>query len=142
MPTERDHRDVLKVLQQEERFLKSGGYDRPPAVRGEGPTLIFQDSPSCPNYGTGTHSIPCQECALTVLVSANGLKEKIPCRHIRLNNAGETVEMLYRWRTLAETKKILADWLALTIVKLANKGYLRHRKIPKTGPPYHVPDST
>ena len=48
MHDNRDGRDLLEVLQQEERFLKSGGYDRPPLSRNDGPTLIFQDSPVAP----------------------------------------------------------------------------------------------
>jgi hypothetical protein len=79
---------------------------------------------------------------LTALVPASGLKERIPCRHIPLNNAGETVEMLYRWRTLAETKKILADWLSQTMMKLIHQQYLAHRKSTKPGPEYHLPEST
>src|SRR5438128_201029 len=96
----RDLRDLLQVLQGEERFLKSGGYDRPAANNLEGPTLMFQDSPSCPNHGTTTKRVPCNECVLAELIPVAGSKEQFPCRHIPLNNAGETVEMLYRRRTL------------------------------------------
>jgi hypothetical protein len=78
---------------------------------------------------------------LTALVPASGLKERVPCRHIPLNNAGETVETLYRWRTLAETKKILEDWLSRTIVKVAHQHYLRERRHKGPGEKYHVPES-
>lgn len=126
----RDLRDLLQVLQGEERFLKSGGYEKTPARHTDRPTLIFQDSPTCPNYGTTTNRIPCRECVLAELVPSGELKTAFACRHIPLNNEGETVEELYKWRTLAEAKKIVGDWLLHTILKIAQKKYLTQR----TGP--------
>jgi len=46
---------------------------------------------------------------------------KIPCRHIPLNGAGETVDNLYRWATQEETETIVANWLKATIRTLESK---------------------
>src|SRR4051812_37732221 len=92
MAAQRDERDVVKVLQMEELFLRVGGYDRPPASRPGGPSLIFQDSPACPNVGSDVKNVQCAECALIHFVPTGKKNEAVPCRHIPLNDIGETVD--------------------------------------------------
>ena len=142
MPTQRDHRDVLKVLEMEERFLRAGGYDNAPATRSAGPSLIFQDSPVCPNSGSSLRHVACTDCTLIQLVPRDKMNEPVPCRHIPLNDIGETVDTLYRWGTFEETKMILADWLRRTISEMR---FMRNRMHPEgkeSGKNIHAPEGT
>jgi hypothetical protein len=143
MATNGDSRELLQVLKTEELFLKIGGYDRPPISRPSGPSLIFQDTPACPNSGSHKHSdsrVPCSKCALIDLVPVDRRDAQVPCRHIPLNGMGETVDTLYRWGTLQETKLLLADWLKSTIEELL---FIKRAHPPESaGKNYHAPDAT
>jgi hypothetical protein len=44
--------------------------------------------------------------------------EAVPCRHIPLNEAGETVDSLYRTGTNEEIERALRQWLLTTIKRL------------------------
>jgi len=44
--------------------------------------------------------------------------EKIPCRHIPLNEQGETLDSLYRYADRRETEEAFGTWLRSTISKL------------------------
>ena len=71
----RDARDVLEVLKTELEFLESGGYGN---VRRAGwrPQFIFEDSPSCLNYGDSERWQPCSDCILIGLVPPVSRAEK------------------------------------------------------------------
>src|SRR5690242_12116481 len=60
----RSRRDLLEVLKLELEFLHNGGYRQ----FSWGPSLIFEDSPTCLNYGYSEYSRPCSVCALMQLV--------------------------------------------------------------------------
>jgi hypothetical protein len=51
-------------------------------------------------------------------VPAASRSEAIPCRHIPLNEAGETVESFYRGRNQQELEEALNAWLRATIKRL------------------------
>src|SRR5437764_233429 len=105
----KDKRNLLEVLEGELAFLDQGGYDEFMHVTESRPNLIFQDSPTCPNRNDPNHSTACSDCVLMPLVPAHKLNEKIPCRHIPLNDVGETVKTLYRWGTLEDAKLVLGN---------------------------------
>jgi hypothetical protein len=44
--------------------------------------------------------------------------EAIPCRHIPLNEAGETIDSFYRRRTQLELEEALSSWLRKRIKEL------------------------
>jgi hypothetical protein len=44
--------------------------------------------------------------------------EPIPCQHIPLNKAGETINLFYRRRTQLELEEALHAWLRTTIERL------------------------
>jgi hypothetical protein len=44
--------------------------------------------------------------------------EKVPCRHIPLNDQGDTVDSLYRWGTEDELEVALRNWLTREIEML------------------------
>jgi len=113
--------NVLDTLRLELEFLKLGLYRAPTPGR---PLLIFQDSPTCPRYGAST----CPNCALMQFVPSEGRSEPVPCHHIRLNDACETVDSLYRTGTQEELEKALRNWLTATIKRLEEE-QIQGRKI-------------
>ena len=113
----KDNRDLLDVLRLELAFLEKGGYGRSPRQPWRA-QFIFEDSPTCINYDSKEHPTPCSECVLTQFVPPERRKEQIPCRHIPLNNIGETLDNLYRWSDQAETEETIKKWLCTTIQRL------------------------
>ncbi len=108
-------RDLLEVLRLELEFLKSGGYRKSSSWR---PQFIFEDSPTCLNYGNQEQKRPCSECVLMQLVPKECREVKVPCRHIPLNEQNETVLSLYQCGTPEELETALGEWLMNTIQKL------------------------
>ena len=93
-----DNRDVLELLKSELAFLQKGGYRQ--SLRAPWrPQFIFEDSPTCINYGRKQRFLPCSECALLQFVPPDCREEAIPCRHISLNAEGYTIDTYYRMGT-------------------------------------------
>ncbi len=113
----RDSRDLLEVLKSELNFLEKGGYGRSPRAPWK-PQLIFEDSPSCMNFDSPDDRQPCNDCILMQLVPPEQRSEKIPCRHIPLTKAGDTVDFYYRWGTHQELEEALANWLRAAIQRV------------------------
>ena len=67
-------RDLLEVLRLELEFLKGGGYRKWSSWR---PQILFEDSPTCQNYGDPERKRPCSDCVLMSLVPA-GFREGNP----------------------------------------------------------------
>jgi hypothetical protein len=109
-----NRRDLLDVLRKELEFLEQGGY-RKPSWR---PQFIFEDSPTCLNFGDPHRSTPCSECPLMRFVPADRREEKVPCRHIKIDGSGRTIETLYRTATQEETEAAVKSWLEKTIQRL------------------------
>jgi NDP-sugar pyrophosphorylase family protein len=66
------------------------------------------------NYAQATRE-PCSRCVLMELVPAESRWEKVPCRHIPLNMAGETIDYFYQCGTPEELEKAMESWLRQTI---------------------------
>jgi hypothetical protein len=109
-----DERRLREVLKAELEFLNRGGY-REPSWR---PQFIFEDSPTCLNYGREAGRKPCSECVLMQLVPREKRSEKVPCRFIPLNDRGDTVESTYRLATQEELESAVRNWLTHEIEKL------------------------
>ena len=109
-----DTRDLLAILRSELTFVEQGGYGRTHA-RGWWPTLIFEDSPACPNYNDRSRPQPCSECALLQLVPESKRSEPSPCRFIPITAEGETIEDFYRFGTQQELEAALKRWLRVKI---------------------------
>ncbi len=60
----------------------------------------------------------CTECLLIQFVPPEHRGQKIPCRHIPLNEAEETTDSLYRTGTQGELEEALGSWLRATIKRL------------------------
>ena len=78
-----ENRDALEILKSELSFLENGGYRESPRTTWR-PQLIFEDSPTCLNYGSRQRLLPCSECVLMAFVPEDCRGERIPCRHISL----------------------------------------------------------
>lgn len=115
MPT--DDRRLLTVLRSELEFLQKGGY-RKTARAPWRPHFIFQDSPTCLNFDPTAKPRDCADCVLMQLVPAADAEKKVPCRFIRLNEAGETIDSLYRYGNHDELEAALTKWLKDAIQKL------------------------
>src|SRR5205809_2144158 len=89
----KDDRDILELLKDELAFIQKGGYGR--SVRTPWlPKSIFQDSLSCLNYGYPYRAHPCSECHLLDFVPPEDRSQIVPCHHIPLDKAGDTIEEL------------------------------------------------
>jgi len=113
----KDNRDLLEILKFELRFLEDGGYGRSPQAPRR-PPLVFEDSLSCMNFNSLEDRSPCSTCQLMQFVPANRASEEIPCRHIPLNSAGQTLASLYDSANQQEIEEVLGNWLRATIQRL------------------------
>ena len=115
----KDDRDLLEILKFELLFLQKGGYGR---LRSRGASwrapLIFEDSPICMNCDAREDCAPCSECLLMQFVPAERQSEKIPCRYVPLDAAGQTLDTLYAYGTQLEIEQALETWLKTTIHRL------------------------
>jgi hypothetical protein len=114
----------LSTLKHELEFLDRGGYRIPigsrqplfcmeTSVEWRQP-LIFEDSPSCPKKRYCACD-PEGDCVLMSLAPIEHRHDATPCRHIPLNESGETIESLYRAGTNKEIEAALRNWLVKTI---------------------------
>jgi len=105
-----DDRDTLEVLKAELNFVEKGGYGR--LVKTPWlPPSIFQDSPSCLNFGQLQRTHPCSECLLLDFVPPEARSEDVPCHHIQLNAKGETINELEWKEDQSQTEETLKKWL-------------------------------
>jgi hypothetical protein len=109
--------DLLDVLKKELEFVEKGGYKNPRRAAWR-PQFMFQDSPSCLNFEVSQSLKPCSECALMQLVPEGSQQKNVPCRHIPLNEQGDTLEFLYRSGTDKEIEITFTHWLKSTIARL------------------------
>jgi hypothetical protein len=105
--------NTLRTLRHELDFVENGGYRMPLGWR---PPLVFEDSPTCPKERRSTCSHT--DCVLMSFVPTECHYETVPCRHIPLNEAGETIDSLYRMGTNEEIEEALRDWLVKIINRL------------------------
>lgn len=112
-----ENRDILEVLKFELKFLEDGGYGRSPHSPWRAPA-IFEDSPVCPNFCDPARPHPCDSCLLDQFVPENHKSEAAPCRFIRLNNEGQSVDDFYRTGSQVELESALAAWLRAQISKI------------------------
>jgi hypothetical protein len=112
-----DDRDVLETLKFELRFLEDGGYGRRPTQAWR-PPLVIEDSPTCLNFNMPERPHPCSECFLIQFVPQDKKDLPSPCRHIPLDEKGQTIDTLCRTASQAELEEIYGGWLRRTIRQL------------------------
>jgi hypothetical protein len=115
-----DHKDTLDVLKSELAFIEHGGYGR--SVRTPWrPTSIFLDSPSCLNFSDPQRSHPCEECLLMNFVPPERRDAGLPCHHIPLTTAGDTVHSAAGWADQSELEEAVKGWLRRSIIQLEQR---------------------
>lgn len=112
-----DDRDVLELLKDELVFIEKGGYGRPVRKAWKA-TSAFEDSLTCINFGDPARSHPCNECRLIDFVSPEHRAEPVPCHHIPLNEAGDTVEVLELADNQSKVEAAVKEWLRASIKKI------------------------
>jgi hypothetical protein len=111
---------TLQVLKDELQYVQKGGYRAPLVWRMP---LIFEDSPRCPKERCS--ACPDTDCVLMSFVPKECRYEAVPCRHIPLNEIGETLDSLYRTGTNEEIEQTLQSWLVKTIHQLEERSERR-----------------
>jgi len=101
---------LLETLRLELRFVELGLYRGSTPGR---PLSVFEDSPICPRYRADS----CTHCARMKLVPYGCRSVPVPCHHIRLNEANETIDTLCRTGTQEELEEVLR--------KLANRNHYK-----------------
>lgn len=115
--TTNDERDVLEVFKEELEFIEQGGYGRSVRTPRKA-TSVFQDSLSCLNYGYPYKAHPCSACLLTDFVPPEGRASVIPCHHIPLNEAGETIGELEMEDNQHRLEESVKSWLRAKIKEI------------------------
>jgi hypothetical protein len=131
----RDERDLLDVLKFELNFLEDGGYGRSPHTPWRRQT-VFEDSPTCPNFGDPTRPHPCAQCLLMSFVPRDLKDQASPCRHIPLTDNGETIDYFYNCGTQLELLKLeeaLAGWLCKQISRIEEHREAEHSRNNSNG---------
>lgn len=105
-----DERDILELLKEELDFIEKGGYGRSVRTPWK-PTSAFQDSLTCLNYASPQRLHPCSECRLIDFVSSDQRDTEIPCHHIPLDEAGETIADLEAEDNEAKLERTVSEWL-------------------------------
>jgi len=121
--------NVLETLRLELKLIELGLYCVP--TPGS-PLSVFEDSPICPLHGADH----CPDCGLIQFVPSESRSEPVPCHHIRLNEAGETIHSLYRTGSREELEEALRNWLTATIKRLDDEQVQTARgdgRVPKVG---------
>jgi len=114
-----DRQKLVNALKAELAFLESGGYWSVGCPSWRAP-LIFEDSPTCLRWSGKAQPSPCSECVLASFVPRDQLLETFPCRHIPLNEKGETLDSLYHLGSQEKVESAVARWLRDKISELQN----------------------
>jgi hypothetical protein len=115
-----DDRDILEVLKQERDFIAQGGYGRSVRTPWQ-PKSVFQDSPSCLNYGYPYRAHPCTECHLIDFVGSEDRSQPVPCHSIPLNEAGDTIEKFEVEGDESRMENAVKRWLDAKISQIESE---------------------
>jgi hypothetical protein len=119
--------ELLDLFKFELKFLEDGGYGRSPRT----PWLrqfVFEDSPTCPNFGDPARPQPCTECPLMSFVPSELRDQVSPCRLIPLTDKGETIDYFYRCGTQLELEEAVASWLRKQISQIEQQREAEHSR--------------
>jgi len=112
-----DDRDILELLKDELVFIEKGGYVRSVHTPWK-LNSTFQESATCLNYGYPYRAHPCSECHLLDFVAPEHRSEMVPCHHITLDAAGDTVKDLEADDNESRLARKVSDWLRTKIKEL------------------------
>lgn len=112
--------ETLQRLKAQLDFIEAGRYRQSSRTPWR-PPAVFLDSPTCLNFGTSYGVHPCDECVLMRFVPAERRKASIPCHHIPLTEAGDTVKSVEAWADQDELEDLVKAWLRRTIALLEQR---------------------
>jgi hypothetical protein len=127
-----DDRDILELLKEELDFVEKGGYGRSVRTPWQRKS-IFQDSLTCINFGYPYRAHPCSECHLLDFVRPGEEISEIPCHHIPLNEAGETIDDLEAKDNEALLERNVRNWLRARIKGIEEERAAQHSREPAGG---------
>jgi hypothetical protein len=137
--TQKRQEALLNALKLQLQFCEEGGYQtlrgRLPARASENDPMampireqpkrelrrefsVFQDSPSCLNYGLREREHSCSRCWLLDFVPEERRTEAVPCHHIPLNERGTTVASLGGPADAPDLQQAVRAWLRQMIQQL------------------------
>lgn len=117
MSTNADDSKVLAYLKAQLDFIEKGGYRIPDNALWR-PPAMFLDSPTCLNYRACHATRLCGACILMQFVPQERSSATIPCHHIPLTEAGETVASAEGWADQQELEGLIKGWLRNAIAQL------------------------
>jgi hypothetical protein len=110
--------EIVEKLKLELNILQDGGYGRSVRTPNVEP-IYLRDSVTCLNFGReDSEREPCYQCFLMDFVPAERAGRELPCHHIPLNDAGETVASLRGSGDKDRLEQALKEWLTTTIQRL------------------------
>jgi hypothetical protein len=110
--------EIVDKLKLELNVLQDGGYGRSVRTPRVEP-LYLRDSVTCLNFGREEEERePCYHCFLMDFVPADHAGRELPCHHIPLNDAGDTIASLQERGDKDLLEQVLREWLATTIKRL------------------------
>lgn len=112
-----EQRGILEKLKAQLDFLEKGGYRIPDNALWR-PPAMFLDSPTCLHFRGARTTRPCDACILMRFVPQERVRAAIPCHHILLTEAGDTVASAEAWADQGELEQVVKGWLRSTIEKL------------------------
>jgi len=115
----RNIEEILTTLKFELEFRKANGYGMSMRSPWREPSL-FLDSPTCLNF-SASGIRPCNECELHDFVPKEHCTKTVPCHHIPLNEAGDTVDKLEWEADERGIERAVENWLIDTIRKLEER---------------------
>jgi hypothetical protein len=113
--------DLIRILEAELDLIEGGGYEAPSGhPEQQRPLFDHSVSMACINHWeVPGHDADCHEdCVLLAAVPEDRRGEKMPCHHIPLNPAGETVSSLEVTAGRERTREEVKRWLRATIEHL------------------------
>lgn len=103
-----DKREVLGLLRMEIENVRRRGFG-----------LYFRDSVLCINAGKSSElDDACEQCLLQQFVPAQYKGDKLPCSHIPLNEAGDTLDSLRQKGTRKERDAAVLAWMEAAAARL------------------------
>jgi hypothetical protein len=113
--------DLIRLLEAELDLIEGGGY-APAAGHPERERPLFDGSVSmaCINHwDVPGHEADCHDnCVLLAAVPEDRRRERLPCHHIPLNDAGETVSSLEATAGKEQAQEEVKRWLRQEIARL------------------------
>ena len=116
--------DIIEQLKLERSIVRDGGYGTSVRTPQKDEKLL-RDSITCLNIGQTVRKHPCSDCLLWEFVPEEQRDADIPCHHIPLTDASETISTLEDKGDREAAQQALLAWLDRTISQLEDEAAQR-----------------